>query len=151
MLGIDSPASFGGFSKLFIRHPEFRNLFYYRLGDYSAFLRWMFPPLPTLHISTASIGPGLFIQHGFSTIISAASIGENCWINQQVTIGYTNESDCPVIKDNVAIYAGAKVLGSITVGSNVKVGANAVVLKDVPDNCTVAGVPARIVKTNNQS
>jgi serine O-acetyltransferase len=97
---------------------------------------------------TKDIGPGLFIQHGFSTIIAAKSIGENCWINQQVTIGYSNATDCPIIGNNVTINAGAKIIGKVLVGNNTKVGANAVVVKNVPENCTVVGVPAYIVRRN---
>jgi serine O-acetyltransferase len=100
----------------------------------------------TLFIYTPKIGEGLFIQHGFATIISATSIGKNCWINQQVTIGYSNDTDCPTIQDNVFIYAGAKIIGKVNIGSNSKVGANSVVIKSVPENCTVVGVPAKIVR-----
>ncbi|KGN34565.1 serine acetyltransferase [Knoellia sinensis KCTC 19936] len=92
------------------------------------------------------MGPGLFIQHGFATIIAAESIGANCWINQQVTIGYSSRTDCPVIQDNVVIAAGAKVIGSVTVGHDAVIGANAVVVKDVDPDCTVVGVPARVVR-----
>jgi serine O-acetyltransferase len=104
--------------------------------------------MPSLYIYTADIGPGLFIQHGFATIISARKVGRNCSINQQVTIGYTNDDDCPTIGDNVIINAGAKVLGDIVVGNNSILGANAVVVKNVPENCTVVGVPAYIVRKN---
>jgi serine O-acetyltransferase len=104
----------------------------------------------TLFIYTQTIGGGLFIQHGFSTIISAKSIGQNCWINQQVTIGFTNSADAPTIADNVYVAAGAKVFGDISIGSNVIIGANAVVFKNVPPNCTVVGVPAYIVKCDGK-
>ncbi|EGP57046.1 serine acetyltransferase [Agrobacterium tumefaciens F2] len=124
---------------------EFRNLFYYRLPR-ARFFKFLARPENTLHILTPDIGPGLFIQHGFATIISAESIGANCWINQQVSIGYTSSTGAPRIGDNVTINAGAKVLGDITVGDNAKVGANAVVIKNVPSDCTVVGVPARIVR-----
>lgn len=102
----------------------------------------------TLFINSDKIGPGLFIQHGFATIIDAKSIGKDCWVNQQVTIGYSNETDSPKIGDNVVINSGAKVIGNVFVGNNSKVGANAVVVKDVPENCTVVGVPAKIVRKN---
>lgn len=103
--------------------------------------------MPNLFINTKNIGPGLFIQHGFSTMISASKIGKNCRINQQVTIGYSHKkTDSPIIGDNVLIGAGAKVIGAVTIGNNSKVGANAVVVKNVPPNCTVVGVPARIVR-----
>lgn len=125
--------------------PEFRNLFYYRLPR-ARFFKFLARPESTLQIHTPTIGPGLFIQHGFATIISAESIGADCWINQQVSIGYTDSTGAPKIGDNVTVNAGAKVLGNIVVGDNVKVGANAVVIKNVPPDCTVVGVPARIVR-----
>lgn len=137
---------------LLSRYKEFRNLFYYRVrtGNPSAkilmhFFKIFYKELPTLGIWTDSIGPGLFIQHGVCTIIAADSIGKNCSINQQVTIGYSDDVNRPTIGDNVRITAGAKVIGGVKIGDNVTVGANAVVLKDVPNNCVVVGVPARIV------
>lgn len=136
------------FIQLMTFHPEFRSLFYYRIGWFSKTLHLLCCPMPTLYIYTEDIGPGLFIQHGFATVITARKIGRNCWINQQVTIGFTNNTDRPTIGDNVIIYAGAKILGDVKVGDNSIVGANAVVLKDVPENCTVVGVPAYIVRRN---
>lgn len=144
--------------RLLIRYPSFRSLFSYRIRKEKKLLlkllifcgNILLKPLSNLYIVTDSIQGGLFLHHAFSTIISAKSIGRNCWINQQVTIGYTSPDGAPVIKDNVRIYAGAKVLGNITVGNNVIIGANAVVVKNVPDNCTVVGVPAYIVKRDGQ-
>lgn len=138
--------------------PPFRNLFYYRIAgeerissrvllELAKFLYW---PMNTLYISTPTIGAGLFIQHGASTIISARSIGQNCWINQQVTIGYSNPGARPTIGNNVTVTAGAKVFGDIVIGDNSIIGANAVVFKDVPPNCTVVGVPAYIVKCDGK-
>ncbi len=126
--------------------PEFRAVFYYRIGHLGHFIRWLHPGFLNLYFLTPEIGPGLRIQHGFSTVIAAKSIGRNCWINQQVTIGYTNDYDCPVIGDNVTINAGAIVVGDITIGDNSVIGAGAVVTKSVPPNCTVVGNPARIVR-----
>lgn len=137
-----------GFLYLMSYVPEFRNLFYYRIMGYAKLIRVLCPPLNSLYIVAKRIGPGLFIQHGFATIIDAQSIGRDCWINQQVTIGYSNATDHPIIQDNVTVYAGAKIIGKVTIGHNSKVGANAVVVKDVPANCTVVGVPAYIVKRN---
>ena len=88
----------------------------------------------------------MIIQHGFSTIVSAERIGKNCKIYQQVTIGYNHDLKAPVIGENVEICCGAKVIGGITVGDNVLVGANAVVVTDVPPNSVVAGVPARVIR-----
>lgn len=133
----------------------FRSLFYHRVKCGSLpgnvlvrMVSIFFRPLSTLVMYTREIGPGLVIQHGICTIIGARRIGRNCWINQQVTIGYTNDTDSPTLGNNVSVGCGAKILGNVRVGDNVKVGANAVVIKDVPDNCTVVGVPARIVRQN---
>lgn len=129
-------------------YEEFRNLFYYRSGVVGKLFSPLCSPLSTLYIQAGKIGPGLFIQHGFATIIGAEEIGSNCWINQQVTIGWADQSGGPVLEDNVTINAGAKVIGNIVIGANSKVGANAVVVKNVPPNCTVVGVPAYIVRKN---
>lgn len=137
-----------GFLKLMTFHPAFRNLFYFRIGYLSHLLNILCPRMSTLFIHTKTIGPGLFIQHGFATTIGAKSLGKDCWINQQVTIGFSNSTDQPIIQDNVVINAGAKVIGNVIIGENSKVGANAVVVKNVPANCTVVGVPAFIVKRN---
>jgi serine O-acetyltransferase len=137
-----------GFLYLLTFVQEYRNLFYYRIGHTSIFLKFLCIPMNTLFINTKEIGPGLFIQHGFSTIISAKKIGKDCWINQQVTIGYSNATDCPTLGDNVSVNAGAKIIGNVFIGNNSKIGANAVVVKNVPENCTVVGVPAYIVRRN---
>lgn len=135
---------------LFIHYPEFRNIFYYRIGKVSVFLNFLYRKNSTLFISSPIIGSGLYLQHAFSTIIAAKSLGDDCWINQQVTIGYTDNGKAPIIGDRVKIFAGAKVLGQIYIGNDVIIGANAVVTKDVPDGCTVVGVPAYIIKRYGQ-
>lgn len=137
--------------------PEFRNLYYFRLlkGNlqgkiFMYILKIFYRPFNYFFLdNSCDIGGGLFIQHGFSTIIMA-DLGENCWINQQVTIGYKDKTGRPKIGNNVRITAGAKVLGNITIGDNVVVGANAVVTKNVPDNCVVVGIPAYIIKRNGE-
>jgi serine O-acetyltransferase len=133
------------FAHLMTWLPEYRNVFYLRAGIPGRLLSVFCRPLSSLHLGNTSIGAGLFIMHGDSTFVSATKIGENCWINQQVTIGYTNETDMPSIGDNVRILAGAKVLGRVSIGDNVTIGANTVVIEDVPSNATVMGVPAKIV------
>jgi serine O-acetyltransferase len=125
--------------------PEYRNVFYLRTALPGKLLAVFCRPLSSLHLGNTSIGPGLFIMHGDSTFVSADRVGENCWINQQVVIGYANETDCPTIGNNVTVYAGAKILGKVRIGDNATIGANSVVLQDVPANVTVMGVPARII------
>jgi serine O-acetyltransferase len=125
-------------------HKAFRNLFYQRIGVLNYLLNIFCPGISTLVIHTEQIGEGLFIWHGFSTGIGAKSIGKNCTINQQVTIG--NSNGYPTILDNVRIQAGATIVGNLTIGNNSIIGANATVLNDVPDNCTVYPAPCRIMK-----
>lgn len=97
----------------------------------------------------AKIGRRLFIDHGMGVVIGeTCEIGDNVTIFQGVTLGGTgNEKGKrhPTVKDNALISTGAKVLGSITIGENSKVGGGAVVVRDVPANCTVVGVPGRVV------
>ena len=87
----------------------------------------------------ATIGKGLFIDHGSGVII-----GETAELGDNITLYH------PTLKDNVMVSAGAKVLGSFTIGENSKIGAGSVVLKEVPPNCTVVGVPGRVVKMNDE-
>ncbi len=102
----------------------------------------------------AIIGKGVFIDHGMGLVIGETTeIGDNVVIYQGVTLGGTGKDTGkrhPTIKSNVMLCAGCKVLGPITVGENCKIGAQAVVLKDVPPNCTVVGVPGKVVKIDGQ-
>lgn len=103
----------------------------------------------------AEIGEGFFIDHGNGVIIGeTAKIGNNVTMYQGVTLGGTGKEQGkrhPTIGDNVMISAGAKVLGSFTVGEGSKIGAGSVVLKEVPPNSTVVGVPGRVVRRDNQA
>jgi len=103
----------------------------------------------------ATIGKGLFIDHGSGVIIGeTAEIGNNVTLYQGVTLGGTGKEKGkrhPTLEDNVMVSAGAKILGSFTIGENSKIGAGSVVLKAVPANCTVVGVPGRIIKRNDEN
>ncbi len=102
----------------------------------------------------AQIGKGLFIDHGSGVIIGETTIiGDNVTLYQGVTLGGTGKESGkrhPTLKDNVMVSAGAKILGSFTIGENSKIGAGSVVLEEVPPNCTVVGVPGRIVKRDDK-
>lgn len=101
----------------------------------------------------AKIGKGLFIDHGTGVVIGETAIlGDNVTLYQGVTLGGTGKEHGkrhPTLEDNVMVSAGAKILGSFTIGENTKIGAGSVVLGPVPANCTVVGVPGRIVKKDN--
>ena len=101
----------------------------------------------------ATIGKGLFIDHGTGVVIGeTAVLGDNVTLYQGVTLGGTGKEHGkrhPTLEDNVMVSAGAKILGSFTIGENTKIGAGSVVLGPVPANCTVVGVPGRIVKKDN--
>ena len=102
----------------------------------------------------ATIGKRLFIDHGMGVVIGETTIiGDDCVLYQGVTLGGVGTGEHkvkrhPTLLNNVMVSAGAKIIGDVTIGNNSIVGAQTVVLADVPDNCTVVGVPAFIVKEN---
>ena len=102
----------------------------------------------------ATIGKGLFIDHGMGVVIGeTAEIGDNCTLYQGVTLGGTGKDTGkrhPTLGDNVMVGAGAKVLGPFRIGDNAKIAAGAVVLRDVPENCTAVGIPAKVVRREGE-
>ena len=102
----------------------------------------------------AQIGTGFFIDHGMGVVIGeTAEIGDYVTLFQGVTLGGTGKERGkrhPTLGNHVVVGAGAKILGGITIGDNVKIGANSVVLRNVPANSTVIGVPARVIKTQGE-
>ena len=101
----------------------------------------------------AKIGKGLFIDHGTGVIIGETTvIGDNCTLYQGVTLGGNGKETGkrhPTLEDNVMVSAGAKIIGSFTIGANSKIGAGSVVIEEVPPNCTVVGIPGRVVRQKN--
>lgn len=149
--------------EVFMLYPGFSAVLYHRAANWFYKRRMFFTARLISQVSSfatgieihpaAKIGKGLFIDHGNGVVVGeTAEIGDNCTIYQGVTLGGTGKDKGkrhPTIGNNVIIGAGAKVLGPFKVGNNVKIAANAVVLNEVPDNCTCVGVPARIVKRDN--
>jgi serine O-acetyltransferase len=111
-------------------------------------LFWSVMTASEVDINT-SIGEGLLLPHPQGVIVHAkAVIGDNCMFMQQVTVGQLDDNEVPVIGSGVYIGAGAKVLGMVRIGDGARIGANAVVLCDVPANWTAVGVPARLIPQN---
>ncbi len=145
-------------------YPSFRAILYYRVSHFLyKHKQYFFARLVSqravrktgieIHPG-ATIGKGFFIDHGSGVIIGETSIiGDNVTLYQGVTLGGTGKEQGkrhPTLEDNVLVGAGAKVLGSLTVGENSKIGAGSVVLHDVPPNCTVVGVPGRVVRSKGE-
>lgn len=140
-------------------YPGFHAVINHRIAHWFYRHRLFFAARMISHISRfitgieihpgAKIGRNFFIDHGMGVVIGeTAEVGDNVTLYQGVTLGGTGKEKGkrhPTIGSNVVISAGAKVLGSFTVGNHVKIGGGSVVLKSVPDNCTVVGVPGRIV------
>lgn len=140
-------------ARLLYAFPEFRAVYYHRLasgnplGALAARLAArLWRTVPGLDLSGTEIGPGLFVSHGQCTILSAERIGANCQVHQGVTIGWDYRGERrPIIGDDVFIGAGAKILGAVTVGDKARIGANAVVVCDVPPGATAVGIPAKVI------
>lgn len=141
--------------KLLFRHMSLRAMLWFRLASWckqnhvpylpSAIQRGLLKNYGLEVMSGAEIGGGLYIAHPVGTVIMVNRMGQNCSVIASVTIGMRNEWKFPVIGDEVFIGAGARVLGAIDVGARARIGANAVVINDVPANATVVGIPAKVI------
>ena len=140
------------YSRILIEEPCSRNVVENRLHRNPVrcvLFRMLFRQMDSLYINTPPerIEGGLSFQHGFSTVVAAKHIGHNCRIFQQVTIGF-NGTEQPVLEDRVEVSAGAIVIGDVCLHSDCVVGAGSVVVKDVPENTVVVGVPAKPIRLN---
>ena len=98
----------------------------------------------------AQFGPGLVVLHSIGIVInSSVRAGSNLVLEHGVTIGAEKDRS-PILGDNIYIGAGAKIIGAVRIGSNVKIGANAVVTHDIPDNATAVGIPARVIRLHGE-
>lgn len=138
-----SKSKHGAFVELMCRLPEYRTLLYYRMPFAVRHFLNVFLRRTDYKISVGELLGGALIVHGWNTIIVAKKVGKNVMIHHNCTIGW-NHDGCPVIGDNVKIYPGAVVAGPISIGNNVTIGANCVVLEDVPDNSLCYGNPCVI-------
>ncbi len=152
------PAARNGLEVLFC-YPGLQALLFHRLAYWLYCLGLPFIPRLISHLARfltgieihpgATIGTRVFIDHGMGVVIGeTAIVGNDCLIYQGVTLGGTGKESGkrhPTLGENVVVGAGAKVLGNIQIGNNVRIGAGSVVLREVPSNCTVVGVPGRVV------
>lgn len=157
------PAATSRFEVL-LTYAGFHALLAYRISHWLKVYRVPFIPRAISQLArwltgieihpAAQIGTGFFIDHGMGVVIGeTAEIGDYVTLFQGVTLGGTGKERGkrhPTLGNHVVVGAGAKILGGIKIGDNVKIGANSVVLKSVPPNSTVIGVPARIIKTEGE-
>lgn len=135
-----------------LTNKYFRTLFYYRTnGVFSKILRIFYPKESSFIIDVnTKIGGGLQLIHPYSTILNAEKIGKNVYVNHLVTVG-EKKGKKPIIGDNVELHANCSIIGGITIGDNVIIGAGTVVTKDVPEGCVVIGAKNRFLERNNSS
>lgn len=148
-------SSFSGFNALvyvLFLDKFYRSLFYYRIGKISMLVSWLWRGNSTFSITSGKIGGGVFCIHPTSTYLNAQYIGKNFSCRQNTTIGNKFDSrskERPTIGDNVTLGANVVIIGDVHIGNNVIIGAGSVVVKDVPENAIVVGNPSKVIKYRN--
>lgn len=140
-----------GMTYLLLKLQEFRNLYYHRMGKGTLLFSWLLPQRTTLHIFTPSerIGGGFYIGHGWGTVVNAYSIGEECLVAQNTTIG-SKDLKTPVLGNHVSVWSHCVILGGVRIGDNTQIGSGAVVVKNVPDDCVVVPAKSAIIKKDGE-
>lgn len=150
--------------EIFLLYPSIHAVFWHRPAHFLYRHKWLFLARAISQVTRfwtgieihpgAKIGKGLLIDHGSGVVIGeTAEVGDDCTIYQGVTLGGTGKEKGkrhPTLGNNIIVGSGAKVLGPFKVGDNSKIASNAVVLSEIPPDCTAVGVPARIVKRNGK-
>ena len=149
-------SDFERFSRYFKTRQEFRSVIKYRIdrlgnalvsqsfnSTMSKYISYAF--VQNLFLSCKDIGPGLYIEHGFASIVYAKEIGRNFHLNQCVTVG-SGKGGIPIIGDDVSIHCNSVVVGGIEIGDNVTIAAGSTVIDSIPSNCVVASPKASIVR-----
>lgn len=149
--GLDKKNNLWAFIFLMMAYPEFRSVFYWRLGKLARIIFFWMPGRSNLYLVTNPrfVGGGFYVGHGWGTVVNAQSIGMNFRVGQNVTVGSRNCKEA-TIGNNVSVWANAVVLGDIILGDNCQVGAGAVVVKSIPNDSVVVPAKSMIIKQNGK-
>lgn len=141
------------FAHLILHYPDFAFLFFHRINKTKSFFKWFYRIEKNCCkiFKSTEIAGGVVCFHPYATVINAKQIGENFVFRNGLTIGNksNNNSELPTIGHNVEVGANTVIIGNITIGDNVTIGAGSVVVKDVESNVIIAGNPAKVIKIKN--